>query len=305
MLVWAPGHLSNKDVCILYCRLPPYRVVSARDLGYAICVKTHASAILVHIRNASIIHVAMVGCICLECEKRSEVDTDVSFYRISAVRSEKEFELSLRRKDGFLAAISWENIDVNSLSSRRICSRHFISGKPADLYDCTNPDWLPTLNLGHSKRVTQQPCSTASSSSLATARYDRAQRRSKEQQEQQQFRERFSDIILQELTESIVDEEVLDAAEEFLMIKETLSNFVDEVISEVVEDDVRKAARDEMEVEILKRCEGSCKCQSEIAALRAELSKCYATIDELTLKVQQSSNSMYPKLLFQGYCQNG
>ncbi|XP_065912378.1 uncharacterized protein [Dysidea avara] len=73
------------------------------------------------------------------------------------------------------------------------------------------------------------------------------------------------------------------------MIKETLSNFVDEVISEVVEDDVRKAARDEMEVEILQRSEGSCKCQSEIAALRAELSKCYATIDELTLKVQQLS----------------
>ena len=45
---------------------------------------------------------------------------------------------------------------------------------------------------------------------------------------------------------------------------------------------VRKAARDEMEVEILKRSEGSCKCQSEIAALGAELSKCYATIDELT-----------------------
>ena len=81
----------------------------------------------------------------------------------------------------------------------------------------------------------------------------------------------------------------MDAAEEFLMIKETLSNFVDEVISEVVEDDVCKAARDEMEIEILKRSEGSCKCQSEIAALRAELSKCYATIDELTLKVQQLS----------------
>ena len=66
-----------------------YRVVSARDLGYAICVKTHASAILVHIRDASIIHVAMVGCICLECKKRSEVDTDVSFYRIPAVRRDR------------------------------------------------------------------------------------------------------------------------------------------------------------------------------------------------------------------------
>ena len=27
-------------------------------------------------------------------------------------------------------------------------SRHFLSSKPAGLYDVTNPDWLPTLYLG-------------------------------------------------------------------------------------------------------------------------------------------------------------
>ena len=37
------------------------------------------------------------------------------------------------------------------LANDRICSRHFINGKPASLEDETNPDWLPTLNLGHSK----------------------------------------------------------------------------------------------------------------------------------------------------------
>ena len=34
---------------------------------------------------------------------------------------------------------------------QRQFSRHFINGKPASLEDETNPDWLPTLNLGHSK----------------------------------------------------------------------------------------------------------------------------------------------------------
>lgn len=34
------------------------------------------------------------------------------------------------------------------------CSRHFVSGRPADLCDNTNPDWPPTLNLGHGKRET-------------------------------------------------------------------------------------------------------------------------------------------------------
>ena len=37
------------------------------------------------------------------------------------------------------------------LANDRICSRHFLSGKPAALEDDTNPDWLPSLNLGHSK----------------------------------------------------------------------------------------------------------------------------------------------------------
>ena len=119
----------------------------------------------------------MVGCICIDCKKRSEVDKDLSFYRITAVRTdrgEKELELSTHRRDGFLAAISREYLGVNDLSQRRICSRHFISGKPAGLYDVTSPDWLPTLNLGHSKHAVTCP----SSSSSSTARYDRAQRRS-------------------------------------------------------------------------------------------------------------------------------
>ena len=81
----------------------------------------------------------------------------------------------------------------------------------------------------------------------------------KQQQEQQQFRERFSDTILQELTKAVVDEEVLNTVKEFVVIKDTLSTFVDEVISEVAEDDVRKTVRDEMEVEIWRRSEGSCK----------------------------------------------
>ena len=40
-------------------------------------------------------------------------------------------------------------LDRKVLVNNRICSRHFISGKPAALYNDTNPDWLPTLHLGH------------------------------------------------------------------------------------------------------------------------------------------------------------
>ena len=39
------------------------------------------------------------------------------------------------------------------LKNDRICSRHFKSGKPADLINDTNPDWLPSLHLGHRKSL--------------------------------------------------------------------------------------------------------------------------------------------------------
>ena len=31
----------------------------------------------------------------------------------------------------------------------RVCSAHFIHGKPAALFDEANPDWIPTCNLGY------------------------------------------------------------------------------------------------------------------------------------------------------------
>ena len=97
----------------------------------------------------------MVICIVVGCSKRSDRNKlDVSFYRIPSVRagrSSEELELSKKRRDGFLAAISRADLAESKLENGRICSRHFISRKPVDLFVTLNPDWLPTLNLGHSK----------------------------------------------------------------------------------------------------------------------------------------------------------
>ena len=98
----------------------------------------------------------MVLCIVLGCSKRSGRDKDVSFYRIPKVitgRGKQEYELSKKRRDGYLAAISRDNLREKILENDRICLRHFISGKPAYLYDQTNPDWLPSLHLGHNKKA--------------------------------------------------------------------------------------------------------------------------------------------------------
>ena len=96
----------------------------------------------------------MVLCVVVGCSKRSGRDKDVSFFRLPRIIKNKGVDvhsLSKRRRDGILAAISRVGLTDNILKNDRICFRHYISGKPADLLDDTNPDWLPTLNLGHNK----------------------------------------------------------------------------------------------------------------------------------------------------------
>ena len=66
-------------------------------------------------------------------------------------RSQRELELSKKWRDRYLAAISRADITDRGIVNIRVCSRHFISGKPASLFDELNPDWLPTQNLGHTK----------------------------------------------------------------------------------------------------------------------------------------------------------
>ena len=98
----------------------------------------------------------MVLCVVFGCSKRSGRDKDVSFYRIPKVVSGKGPEilsLSKKRREGYLKAISRVGLTEKILTNDRICSRHFHSGKPADLMDDMNPDWLPSLHLGHKKSL--------------------------------------------------------------------------------------------------------------------------------------------------------
>ena len=61
--------------------------------------------------------------------------------------------MTKKRRAGYLAAIRRDGPgDNNGLENDRICSRHFVTGKPAYLYDEKNPDWLPTLNLAYVKK---------------------------------------------------------------------------------------------------------------------------------------------------------
>ncbi|KAL5011770.1 hypothetical protein ScPMuIL_010321 [Solemya velum] len=58
-------------------------------------------------------------------------------------------KLSSERRNLWLARINREGFDPDPTKRHyKVCSDHFITGKKADLYDNTNPDWAPSQKMG-------------------------------------------------------------------------------------------------------------------------------------------------------------
>ena len=97
----------------------------------------------------------MVLCLFVDCHSRSGRDRDVSFFRVPVIdknHGEEAEELSTKRRTKWIAAISRDDLTEQILKNDRVCSRHFVSSRPAKPWDKYKVDWVPTLNLGHTKR---------------------------------------------------------------------------------------------------------------------------------------------------------
>lgn len=97
----------------------------------------------------------MVLCLMINCHNRTGRDKDIKFYVVPSIiknQGEKAEELSIERRTRWLSAISRDKLSESVLRHDRVCGRHFVSGKPVASWDKYNVDWVPTLNLGHSKK---------------------------------------------------------------------------------------------------------------------------------------------------------
>ena len=107
-------------------------------------------------------------------------------------RGFKKEQLSRKRRAEFLMAIKREGLMDKNLENDRVCSRHFITGKPATLEDDMHPDWLPTQHLpGNSQDDSNTPPSDMDD------RYERMKRR----QEQRKQLEEVAVNLTHELEE--------------------------------------------------------------------------------------------------------
>ncbi|XP_055539430.1 uncharacterized protein LOC129726579 [Wyeomyia smithii] len=74
-------------------------------------------------------------------------DVQVKFFTFPTPRTnvkEETQKLMMQRRTKWITACL---LDRNPKPYHRICSRHFVSGKPATLKDACNADWVPNLYL--------------------------------------------------------------------------------------------------------------------------------------------------------------
>ena len=193
-------------------------------------------------------------------------------------------ELSTKRRDGYLAAVSRDDLTVDVLENLdyRVCSEHFVDGEPAKLYEYTKSNWLPSLNLGYTKQR-HNPDSS---------RYERAKRRTDEQrmreEEDQLLTQQAEEVGTGELdviTNKIILEIIREAVEDQAINESLLVNVTECLIFDSVKVCLDDIIKEEMESEIIRRSEGNCKCASEIKALTEKLTACQKTIEHLSVKL--------------------
>ena len=201
----------------------------------------------------------MVICAVIGCSARFERDKWLSFHRFPVLMKrfgEKDFELRKKRLDGYLAAISREDIDPKLIEEHdyRICSRHFVLGKPVELYEINSPNWLPTLHLGHMKQSAQ----TTSSSTVSVERHERVTERHRRKELSEELMKEALVVVLKLVDEVVSDESKLLATEELNIGKEYIRAGVP------------------------KDNQAECDCASKVESLQKELIGCKLAVEQLT-----------------------
>nr|CAH7716501.1 unnamed protein product [Callosobruchus chinensis] len=100
-----------------------------------------------------------VTCIVVGCGSRSERDS-VSFFTVPMVRNYRFLtdlnDLTQKRRELWIAAINRRDLTESKLKYQRVCSKHFITGKPATLKDEHHPDWVPSQHMGYRASVAKK-----------------------------------------------------------------------------------------------------------------------------------------------------
>ena len=83
-------------------------------------------------------------------------------------------KLTEKRQRQWLANLNLKSFTLKNIEYKRECSQHFISEKPCPLFQESNPDWVPTKNLGHDRLSQASPLDEDNLSLSKEKRYERS-----------------------------------------------------------------------------------------------------------------------------------
>ncbi|XP_065639959.1 uncharacterized protein LOC136072629 [Hydra vulgaris] len=98
-------------------------------------------------------------CAVFGCSNRSNREKGKPFFRLPKVACNQGDDgkiLSKERRQKWINATNRVG-NYPDILHTRICSDHFITGKPASLFSQNDPDWVPSLNMGHKKFKFEKP----------------------------------------------------------------------------------------------------------------------------------------------------
>ena len=98
----------------------------------------------------------MVLCLIYGCGTKSGRDKGAQFSKFPEIiinEGEEARKLSELRIERWILAISREDLKESHMKHGRVCRKHYVSGTTAKRWDTFNVDWVPSLCLGHGKKV--------------------------------------------------------------------------------------------------------------------------------------------------------
>ena len=98
----------------------------------------------------------VTSCGVVGCAKNRSNAPKEGFFRLPSINTDETSQkLSRQRRDIWLSRINRKDLTPSQLAEKNstlhVCGSHFILGRPAALFEPSNPDWAPSLNLGYKK----------------------------------------------------------------------------------------------------------------------------------------------------------
>ena len=99
----------------------------------------------------------VISCQVVGCAKNHSNAPKEGFFRLPSIvnTDETSQKLSRQRCNIWLSRIKCKDLTPSQLAEKNstlhFCGNHFILGRPAALFEPSNPGWTPSLNLGYKK----------------------------------------------------------------------------------------------------------------------------------------------------------